>query len=725
MCFRIPAIHLLKTKKKITKVNSNNEAVAEDSNRRKKEEDNEGMRSQLKMLQKKLTQIEKNVDDLANFRGSPGHNDLKSHLERLQDSVKAFSNSEDSGKKEASTSKKPPAVSPAEIKKEIMNLMKHLSSPETASKAVSSSSTHLQSKTGSNGRSAVHELVNVHQHESFKVSSFYKEIKEIFDGSDEKRKFLLSCFTVFPENAVVKRRIFVYWGVGEELWDASGTEESMPEKIVDGILEEFQEKGLIEPAIKKRKLHVKSYKMHPLVRSAVTMLSQKAGDLFDYDDKGNVLPQKYWTSEPVPRGEPVVKVNVTFPTCKRMCLLKVEEEDQELKQKQLLEKIPSIPKESPSTSSSNSEGRDLEEIVTLFNVNEPFPDLELAWLMKKKDKNAEQIKEPSAKEWLSKMKQAKVVCLGSWPGSVKPHIEVESIEFLEGLTNSTGLRFLSLQGVSRITELPGFIGNHSNLEILDLKECHNLEMLSKEIGKLTKLRYLDLSDCYLLARLPKEISALVQLRVLKGFVISNPPRKGSATLDNLKELKMLRKLTINVNSKDFPTDDDLTALQNIGGGGVLQKLTIAWGATLADQQGESQNGGNASCWQMFKSDPKQTTKQHNPKTVTGNLPKKLEKLDLQCFPKSTATWLTPDSLPDLSKLYIRGGNLATLDRSKWLKVQALRLKYLRELKMNWREVNDSFPHLVYLEKVKCPGIILCPCDQHGVWMKNPDQVERK
>ena len=62
-----------------------------------------------------------------------------------------------------------------------MNLMKHLSSPETAFKAVSLSSTHLQSSTGSNGRSAVNELVNVQQRECFKDSSFYKEIREILD----------------------------------------------------------------------------------------------------------------------------------------------------------------------------------------------------------------------------------------------------------------------------------------------------------------------------------------------------------------------------------------------------------------------------------------------------------------------------------------------------------------------------------------------------------------
>ena len=243
--------------------------------------------------------------------------------------------------------------------------------------------------------------------------------------------------------------------------------------------------------------------------------------------------------------------------------------------------------------------------------------------MKKKVKNAEQIKEPTAVDWFSKMRDAKVVCLGSWPGSVKPHIEVESVEFLEGLKNSKGLRFLSLQGFSRITELPGFIGNHINLVILDLKECHNLELLSKEIGKFTNLRYLDLSYCHLLARLPTELSALVQLRVLKGFVISNPRRKGSATLDDLKELKKLRKLTINANSEDFPTDDDLIAFQNIGWE-VLRKLTIAWGATLADKRGEAQNGGNASCWQIFKS----ATKQQNPKEWQRNFQCNLRTLSI-------------------------------------------------------------------------------------------------
>ena len=46
------------------------------------------------------------------------------------------------------------------------------------------------------------------------------------------------------------------------------------------------------------------------------------------------------------------------------------------------------------------------------------------------------------------------------------------------------------------------------------------------------------------------------------------------------------------------------------------------------------------------------------------------------------------------------------------------MKYLREMKTNWRELKELFPDLVYLERVKCPGITLCPCDENGVWQKS-------
>ncbi|XP_030945745.1 uncharacterized protein LOC115970223 [Quercus lobata] len=734
---RCPGFRHLFKKDRSPKANSkqganSNLAEKDGSTKRKEDADKERKHSQHAKLKKKLEQIEKYIGELVSFKGSDGHEDMKNHLVRLKDIVEKSEKGIDN--MDASSIAKTPAIKLPEVNKEIMELMKHLSSPETVSKKVSLSA-HLQSSSSSNGRSAVHELANVHKNESFSKVSFYSEIRDIFCKLDEKKKFILSCFTVFPENAVVKRRTLLYWVVGEgflvssstenenmsgkiggkfryvfqekSLLNASGTEEEeeMPEKIVDGILKDFEEKGLIEPAIKKRKQpqHVKSYRMDPLVRSAVIKLSQDE-KFFDYDSKGNVLPQRDWTSglqstaNVLPQRDSTSEENVSFQRSQRLCLQNIVEQDEkkrstemEKQAKQVLEK-------------------DLENVITLFNVNEPFPDLELAWLTKMKD-NPTQTKEPSALDWLSKMKNARVVCLGGWPGSGKYHIEVESTEFLNGLTSSKELRFLSLQGISRITELPNSIGKHSNLVILDLKECHNLQVIPEEIAQLTNLRYLDLSDCYLLARMPKGLYALSKLRVLKGFVISNSQKKRSGTLDDLKKLKKLRKLTINANSEKFPTPADLCALHELGEEGALKKLTIAWGAELAELA--DQNGKEGSCWKRLIT----ARKQQESETMKDQLPEKLEKLDLQCFPKSKATWLTPESLPDLKELYIRGGNLATLGKSKWSEVKTLRLKYLRGLKMTWIELQEYFPQLEYLEKVKCPGITLCPCDQHGVWMK--------
>ncbi|XP_075640251.1 uncharacterized protein LOC142611999 [Castanea sativa] len=680
-------------------------------------------------LNKNLLEIERYLKILENFPASDNQKELQTHLQKLKDVV-------DSERKKPTvgTGTKTPVWIP-KISKEIMKLKQQFSSPDGLMEKLSLSA-DLPSSTGSKGGSAVlAELGNVHQNASFINSSFYKEIHQIFYGLDKRKMFLLSCFTVFPENAVVKRRIFVYWGLGEDKLapvtngknaeeassDASVTEDK-PEKIVARILEEFLEKGLIEAITKKRKQrkHVKSYKMHPLVRSAVIQISKKAG-FFNYDEKGNVLYQRHWAYIE-PMGKREVVENVLLPQCGRLCLLQAEEYEQFLETKPFTaEGLSPLPQISDDY---------LGNIVTLFNVNEPFPDLELAWLSKLKDKKMGQSinKEPSAVDWLSKMKSAKVVCLGSWLGSAKPHIEVESIEFLKGLTNSEDLRFLSLQGVSRITELPDSIGKHSNLEILDLKECHNLEMLSKEITKLKKLRYLDLSDCYLLARMPKGLGALSELVVLKGFVISNTQRKDSGTLKELEGLKKLRKLTINASSEAFPAEEDLHALQELGKN-ALRKLTIAWGAepNKADLKTEVPKNGNVvkqtpKCLHFLLSSlpPKPSeTKVISPTPTSTKLPEELEKLDLQCFPMSKAKWLTPNSLPHLKKLYIRGGNLATLedlDTKIWSEVKTLRLKYLRDLKMNWIKMKESFPQLKYLEKVKCPGITLCPCDEHGVWM---------
>ncbi|GMP94424.1 hypothetical protein CsSME_00043887 [Camellia sinensis var. sinensis] len=71
----------------------------------------------------------------------------------------------------------------------------------------------------------------------------------------------------------------------------------------------------------------------------------------------------------------------------------------------------------------------------------------------------------------------KIVYLGRWQNSVTHHIEVSDIKILNFLKNMKQLRFLSLQGISLIIELPQYISQLTDRKILDLKACHNLEKL--------------------------------------------------------------------------------------------------------------------------------------------------------------------------------------------------------------------------------------------------------
>ncbi|KAL7164526.1 hypothetical protein ACSBR2_040432 [Camellia fascicularis] len=106
------------------------------------------------------------------------------------------------------------------------------------------------------------------------------------------------------------------------------------------------------------------------------------------------------------------------------------------------------------------------------------------------------------------------------------------------------LRFLSLRGISLITELPQFISQVTNLKILDLKACHNLEVVPDWIGLLKSLTHLDVSECYFLDHMPEGLGSLSELQVLKGFIISDSKDKSSCTINDLTKLPKLRKLSI-------------------------------------------------------------------------------------------------------------------------------------------------------------------------------------
>lgn len=173
----------------------------------------------------------------------------------------------------------------------------------------------------------------------------------------------------------------------------------------------------------------------------------------------------------------------------------------------------------------------------------------------------------------------------------------------------------------------------------------------------------------------------------------------------------LRKLSIYTPKKDFPRVQDLKALRYIT---ALQKLKIEWGGKSRTKKGEI--GSDSRRLKRINA-----FRQESNAAVIPCLPEHLVKLDLQCYPGTKAPiWLSPGSLENLQKLYIRGGHLSVLGpthdgNDKW-NVKIPRLKFLKELRMDWRVLHDAFPHLIYLEKFKCPKMTFFPCDGTGVWL---------
>ncbi|KAM3704908.1 hypothetical protein ACJW31_03G042100 [Castanea mollissima] len=624
--------------------------LAEKSDRedgsKKEKDDSRSDTQQLEKLRNNLNQIKESLIQLQNFEKSDLANQLQTHLRDLEAKFgTARDKNEQTPRPTPTASSSSPEVPLSDyltnINKKLMKIKYQI--PSMRKLSMTSSKTHSQASSRSNEGI---ELPKLHKSECFLESSFYDEIKGIFDDlHKEEEKFILSCFAVLTEGAVVKRRLLTYWGIGD------GCLSETPEEIiVDRILLKFKEMGLIEPAMNKRKQEVRSYKMDPLVRSALNKIFQEK-KMFDYDPNGNVVENS------APKNKAFLVKDEG----------KVSDDKSHSQQgdQQSLNLVP-------------------EKLFTLFNVNEHSPDAKLIHLVRKKSKDMNVV------DWLSKMKSLKVLYLGRWQKSASYHIEVKSAEFLEGLKSMEELKFLSLQGISRVKELPRSIGKLTNLVVLDLKDCYNLELLPEEISSLKKLRYLDISNCYLLGNMPKDFSSLKELQVLKGFIIGRSKTRNLGTLEDLKKLQKLKKLTIIATRNEFPTPTDLGDLQELK---ALQKLTIAWGI-------------------QPKKEPEKARKLSSVLKLD-----ELEKLDLQCFPNSTLTWLKPGDLPKLEKLYISGGNLTTLEKSLW-EVKALRLKYLSGMKTNWRELKELFPKLAYLERVKCPGITLCPCDENGVW-QNP------
>ena len=494
--------------------------------------------------------------------------------------------------------------------------------------------------------SEVDELPSLPMNLKFRSSSVFSEYQELFKELSVGSKLCCLSFTVFPASVVLKRRLLIDWWVGESLVDLQDSGE---------VLTELVGKEFIEPVKESHKLVADRFKMQPLMHHAVLMFAAAVFPVYHLNG---------------------IKT-VNYLRCNRAFLVETDYGNLEL--------------------TKEPHDLDQEKLQTIFNINDPFPDQRFGLFAKWKNVNIV--------DWFSKMKNINVLYLGRWQS--QHHIEVQSTEFLKGLKKMGCLRLLSLQGVSRINELPNSIGKLKNLRILDLKACHNLEVLPDEIVSLKKLLRLDISECYLLDDMPKGLASLSELQVLKGFIIGDSKSRNSCTLGDLVGLKQLNKLSINTSSEAFPTEEELHDLRELK---ALLKLAITWGGKTTEKE-------NAELTSVvtINSDNIGDNRKLTMNPDAAGLPTKLEKLELQCFPRSDIpNWLIPEKLKRLKKLHITGGNeLENLGPNEWA-VEILRLKHLRKFNMGWNELQTSFPKLRLLENVECPVLSSRP----RVWLKH-------
>ncbi|AQK52947.1 Leucine-rich repeat (LRR) family protein [Zea mays] len=314
---------------------------------------------------------------------------------------------------------------------------------------------------------------------------------------------------------------------------------------------------------------------------------------------------------------------------------------------------------------------------------------------------------PICKSAFSNLAECLVVLqLGRWNNlDDKTYMEVDGLESRDAIGSLKNLRYLSLRGLSRLTELPKGIESLKKLEILDMRGCQNLARVSAGVIKqLKQLTHLDLTECYMLEHIGRGITSLTELQVFKGFVFATGTRgKEACRIQDLRRLKKLQKLTICITTDANVGKREMADLKYLAS---LRKLTITWSEIPSILEGGTKKArekrrGLVKTWTSFQ------------------LPPDLMKLDIRCYPKEE---LELECNEKLERLYLRGGDMRRCSTKEPSSIKTLRLRYLRHFEMGWSDIRSKFEKLEYVEIVvndknpmEIPDFTL---DWDGVWTKD-------
>ncbi|KAK4368477.1 hypothetical protein RND71_012269 [Anisodus tanguticus] len=290
------------------------------------------------------------------------------------------------------------------------------------------------------------------------------------------------------------------------------------------------------------------------------------------------------------------------------------------------------------------------------------------------------------------------------------HIKLEkSSQFCEEdmwrwITSLKRLAYLDLRDVANLTRLPRSIKKLWGLQILVLGECKNLEQLPRSITALPKLIVLDVGNCTSLSYLPRGLSKLSHLQELYGFKIPDATIQNACHLRDLKGLRELRVLQLDVTEKSMIEEDELTVLEQFQ---QLKMLVINAGDRTEEVFLE----------RLEKLSP----------------PKSLEELYLRNFcGHTTPAWIAPELLDRLQYLCIEDSSVLQhmsdrfrgSDGNKW-RIEGLCLKYLPNLEETWEGIKSAMPGLTYVEVSHCNSLksFTCAVKNMGCWRKPEEENE--
>ncbi|XP_037482041.1 uncharacterized protein LOC119360555 [Triticum dicoccoides] len=529
------------------------------------------------------------------------------------------------------------------------------------------------------------------------------EFRKLPNHKQQPHQQCLLTFSVFPLGSQVKKQAVTYW------WSTRFNLPSERAGGADGIFSKLSGGGFLEPIKNGSTRVIYGCRVNPLVHWMAKRLAREK-ECADLDDPGGpafsqpksevlcltagnrARMQKLREEDGLrPRTRPKPSQTMAPPPVTQAVggpsQKHHEDDDSQAQLKPSPSKVPSegivAPVGLPSQDQQDKTKRDDEMLETAILLIE----FERKKVILNIDAHVYRLPEPLLTKLADRLE---VLQLGRWGNTDdETYMEVETLESLSAIGKLKNLRYLSVRGLSRLTELPSEVRRLRKLAILDVRGCQNLVKLpSSTVKKLTGLTHLDLTECYMLEHIGRGVAALPELRVFKGFVFGvGKRRRDACRLQHLAKLKKLWKLSVNVTTDANVEQDEMKQLAKLAG---LLSLTVTWGerpSILLDSSPKIQRQLQdlLDTWTCLR------------------LPRELEKLDVRCYPEGTlplATWLNGNK--KLRKLYVRGGEVKELDIPGDNVIETLRLRYLKEFELNW--TTDLLPKL-NRNTIKCVEVV--------------------